>query len=293
MAFLRITITALFLLAGCFDNDGSGETNIVKPLGEPIRQIANFSQPTKAIALVAGIAHVCAHLEDYTIKCWGDNGLGALTIQSARNSQKKYYDVSKAAFTKLTASGADTCGILKDPPYEGIPVCFGQEGESFDVPHEKVKDISTGDVTCFIKPDDTLACVGKKKWLFTSTTVSEIRAAQLPKWGIDPSSGAEGQDYSTKRFKNVKMGYQSLKICAQGHDDVVYCMGENRTTPASSIFGPQPLLDYEPGDSEFGFSLMKDGTPHLLGSPGYPKILNIKSPKLLKYKRIFAHGEGF
>ncbi len=171
--------------------------------------------------------------------------------------------------------------------------CFWARGESVDVPHEKVKDISTGDVTCFIKPDDTLACVGKKKWLFTSTTVSEIRAAQLPKWGIDPSSGAEGQDYSTKRFKNVKMGYQSLKICAQGHDDVVYCMGENRTTPASSIFGPQPLLDYEPGDSEFGFSLMKDGTPHLLGSPGYPKILNIKSPKLLKYKRIFAHGEGF
>ena len=76
---------------------------------------------------------MCAHLEDYTIKCWGDKNLGALTIRSARNAQKKYCDVSKAAFTKITASGAKTCGILKDSPYEGIPVCFGQEGEWLDV----------------------------------------------------------------------------------------------------------------------------------------------------------------
>jgi alpha-tubulin suppressor-like RCC1 family protein len=280
---------SIFLLTSCIGNDEHSKT----PIGEPILQVRKGAPATKAIDIVAGGVHACVHLEDYTIKCWGDNTYGTLNIKSARNAQKKYYDVSKAEFSKITAMSLHTCGILRAPPYEGIPVCFGKEEDGLDVPHEKVKEITAGGgFTCVIKQDDTLSCVGRTIQLITDTAgVFKIKAEELVKWGVDPTSGAEHQDYSTKKFKNVKGGV--FRVCAQGLDDnVVYCMGQS--IRKSSKLGTHPFIDFVAGDGQAigildtGHLYVIDGTRYV-----YKPVPNISNPETLKRKKILTNGFAY
>jgi hypothetical protein len=165
-------------------------------------------------------------------------------------------------------------------------MCFGSEGEWLDVPHEKIKDICSKELlTCFIKSDDTLACIGAPINLLTFT----IKAQEIVFYGIDPVTGDMVQDYSHKKFKNVKIG--DTRVCAQGLEDgIVYCMGTNLHGAGQS--SPEEAVDYHPHYPKTMILIPKDGTLKVIGSAIlFSPLKNISDPQSLKYQRLASDNE--
>lgn len=279
---LRLSLCSLILLLCACDHELQVTEEPVVKLSPRLSSISN-----KAVDIVGGGLHVCAHLDDNRIRCWGDNEDGQCNLKKARNASGKFYDVSNARFSKISAGDVFNCGILKEEGFEGIPICFGKEDKWLDVPHEKVKDIAAGpNYTCFINGDDRLSCVGMDLNIQSNTkNLYTIKAEDLPKHGV--SEGVEKIDYSQKTFKSVKAGLN--RVCAQDVDGFVFCMGSNARDTGGSI--KQKVLDY---DVELMGTLfiLEDGK---LAKAGYGQLLtpieNITDPHELKYKRFFG-GEG-
>lgn len=274
-------ILLLLLISSCGD-----ESSSKIPIGEPIRQVINRPLNSKAINLVRGRKHVCVHLEDYTVKCWGNSQYNVLNMSSARNAQKKYYDVTDAEFSQIAAGGLHTCGILLKPPYEGIPVCFGFENEWLDVPHEKVKEISVGHgFTCVIRQDDTLYCTGILMFSDGISNIAKISAQEFPKLGVDPISGSDHQDYSHKKFKNLKCGFNV--VCARALDDNgVYCMGSS-AHKGLLLGAKNDFIDYFPGHSNVKLILNSQKIYNTHAQMTFYSFPNLAKPNKLKYKKIF------
>lgn len=287
--YILFCLMALFILACKRGTNSSLEVLAGEPIvGDlPLDEIHRQTD-RKAMEIVSGDRHICVLLDDGTIKCWGYDKDGQLNIKSARNASRKAYDVRLAQFSKITASYFHTCGILKSAPFEGIPVCFGKEGEWLNVPHEKVKDIAAGyELTCFIKEDEKLACIGEKfNILNKNENLIEIKPEELVKYGIDPFSKKENQDFSQKKFKNLKVRFN--RVCAQSSDDgIVYCMGNNDNGSGESI--TQKFLDYE--DNHF---ILENGERWGVGIQfGFRPLKNVANPEELKFKKIFFYGQGF
>lgn len=261
-------------ISGCEQN---------QPIGNILRQARTSS---KVKNITGNGLHVCAHLDDHTITCWGDNQDGQCDLTKARNASKKLYDISSARFSKISAGNFFSCGILMEDDFDGIPICFGQEGVWLDVPHEKVKDISTGpNYTCFIKEDDRLGCVGANVNLIGSGDPYKIKAEELPKHGV--SEGIEQIDYSQKKFKNVKA--IGPRMCAQDLDGIVFCMGSNINNTGGSI--KEKVLDYLV-DLMGTLFILENGKLKEYGKPTFIQdISNITNPYTLLYKR-FLNNEN-
>lgn len=272
--FMVLVVFLFIFINGCEQN---------QPIGKPLRQRGAHSQGSsdKVRSITGGGLHVCAHLDDHTITCWGENQDGQCNLKSARNASKKIYDVSHARFSKISAGHFFSCGILMEDDFDGIPICFGQEDKWLDVPHEKVKDISAGpNYTCFIRENDRLACVGMDVNIHSNSgTITKIKAEDLPKHGV--SEGLEHIDYSQKKFKTVRAGLN--RVCAQDMDDIVFCMGSNIHNTGGSI--KEKVLDYRVDLMRTLFilengKLEQKGT-HLL----FKGIANITDLNTLIYKR--------
>jgi len=272
--FMAVIVSLFVFFSGCEQN---------QPIGKPLRQRGAHSQGSsdKVRSITGGGLHVCAHLDDHTITCWGDNQDGQCNLKRARNASKKIYDISHARFSKISAGGFFSCGILMEDDFDGIPICFGQDGAWLDVPHEKVKDISVGsNYTCFIKEDDRLACVGVDVNLIGSGGSYTISTVDLPKHGV--SEGIEHIDYSQKKFKNIKA--IGPRMCAQDLDGIVFCMGSNIHNTGGSI--KEKVLDYRVDLMGTQF-ILENGKLKEYGKPTLIKeISNITNPYSLIYKRF-------
>ncbi len=293
---LRVfTCSMLLLLCACEPNVVSTASGLV---GSPIGELVDQQDPNnaKAVKIVSGGNHLCALLANNRVKCWGDNESGQSYLKAARNASKKFYDVSNAQFSKITASSHFTCGILKEDALDGIPVCFGKEGEWLDVPHEKVKDLVAGpNFTCFIKSDGKLGCVGSKVLIYTKANAKiYINAEDLPKHGIDTVN--ENLDFSQKIFTTVRAafngfrdaGFPKGKVCAQDIDGIVHCMGSNIWDSGWVHTEAEKASDYFAHDNGAIFltphgELLYGGVILFLGI-----ISNISKPETLKYKKIFG-----
>lgn len=248
----------------------------------PILSQTKLPKASKAMSLIAGSQFVCAHLDNSQVKCWGMNNAGELNIHQARNAKNDIYDLSQAQFSQFGSGSFHSCGIVKTPPLEGIGLCFGKEGPWLDVPHEKIKELAVGsNYTCFIKQDDRLSCVGGSFLSLNRSEAIRINAPDFPRYGIDPISGAEQQDFSLKKFKKIKAATE--RICAQALDDnKVYCMGGNFKGAGQAI--DAQVRDFQPG-SELSTSFINmNGEYKVVGSI-------IKSPaNRFKYNKFVPGG---
>lgn len=278
----------VLLVGGCQEEIGPKG----KRVGEPIGQLAPEGQEAhEAKEIIGGYAHVCAHLTNDRVKCWGRNDEGQCNLKSARNVEGTLHDLRHAQFSKLAAGASFTCGIVKDAPFKGIPFCFGEEGSWLDIPNEPIIDISAGHaLVCFLKADGRLGCEGSSEVRIISKDahgrghVKMINARDLVKQGIDPVSKQMDQDFSNKKFKSVRVGRD--KACAQGADDgIVYCMGGNLSnsghTPTFAV------ADYAAGDEHHTFLIFNDGSLNYVGvGMGFYKNKGIPDPYMLKYKKF-------
>ena len=91
-------------------------------------------RPVRAIALTAGLSHVCAVLEDHTLKCWGDGGSGQLGYGDMRLRGVSAAEMGDALPTVDVGTGRtvrevsggryNTCALLDD----GSLKCWGNGG---------------------------------------------------------------------------------------------------------------------------------------------------------------------
>ncbi len=164
-------------------------------------------------------------------------------------------------------------------------------GKWLDVPHEPIKDIACGDsMTCFIKMNGRLACVGPDIPIFTKNS-GQIRynAHDLPsQHGITATS--EREDFSQKQFLYLKVG--SGRICATAaNDGRVHCMGDNLRGSGEPL--GEPVLDYFPGDETRTYYILRSGQLKLVGMGfRFRAVPNISDPETLKYKKIIASKQG-
>lgn len=289
---LRFFVLSLLVLICACNNqssttNGSDDDGVV---GEPVGRVLphELTISDKAVDIIGAGAHIFAHLDDNRIKCWGENDDGQCNLKKARNVSKKFYDVRNARFSKLSTSDFFSCGILKEEGFDGIPLCFGRDGEWLDVPHEKVTDIACGpDFTCFVKEDGKLGCVGKEIELLSKTGASiKINPADLSKHGV--SEGVENIDYSQKIFKNIKNG--GFRICAQDVDGFVFCMGTNVSNKGSSI--KERVTEYSV-DMYHTLFILEDGKLAEAGvKSGFNPIQDVTDPSNLKYKKILGPSTG-
>lgn len=241
----------------------------------------------KVVDIVAGGAHVCARMASGRVKCWGDNSYGQCNLKAARNVSGKYYDVSRARFSQITAGLFFTCGILQEDNFAGVPVCFGANKAYLDVPNEKIKEIVAGrSHTCFAKDSDPeFGCVGTLVDILKKTrSLFDIAAKDLPKHGIDASN--EELDYSKMSLANLKTDYG--KVCGQAADGKVYCMGSNIGGTGEPI--PEKVLDYAVFDNAMGF-ITEKGEMKTKGL-GFVALVNLAKPDRLRYKKYVALGAG-
>jgi alpha-tubulin suppressor-like RCC1 family protein len=121
-----------------------------------------------AISVSAGgNGHVCALLEDKTVKCWGQNGSGQLgdpSIVSKTNIPNEVPNLSNV--TSIKSKKAHTCALLEDKTVK----CWGENALFFTVNSNSpglvsgladVSSISVGTrSTCALLDNGTIKCWG-------------------------------------------------------------------------------------------------------------------------------------
>ncbi len=260
-----------------------------EPFGTPVDE--NGAGASEVAAIAGDGMHMCALLKNHQLKCWGENPYGQLDIHAATDSSGKSFNVSKTQFSKVSVGNLHTCGLLRGGANEGKAVCFGNKGSWLKVPTGKLLDISCGsNYTCFLDENGKLGCVGDDiDFAPKNSPRRQIKAEDLVKYGIDPLSKNENQDFSSKIFKNLKAG--DSQICAQGkNDDIVYCMGANLRGMGESI--NQKALDYALGLNSV-MIIADDGTLSVVGVQRvFPGAKNLASLAGLKLRNVVNSFSG-
>lgn len=200
----------------------------------------NLGKGRTATRLVAGSSHVCAILDDATLKCWGYNiygmlGLGNVGDQHAPNTLP--VDFGGRRVVAVAAGSQHTCALLEDAALE----CFGnnEDGQlglgitssSVKTPTDPV-DFGSGrhatavaagfHHTCAILDDGSVKCWGSNEFgqLGIGTTgKDDVLAPSLVELGAGRTA------------RELFAG--SLSTCAILDDDALVCWGSN----ANGILG--------------------------------------------------------
>ena len=142
--------------------------------------------PYHALAVVTGLLHTCALLDDHNVKCWGENGYGQLGYGDARQRGGAPADMGDA-----------------------LPMVDLGTG------HKAVKIAAGHYVTCAILEDSTLKCWG---WAQLN--------GQPSKGDIGDQPGEMGDNlpplsFGGRKVLNVAIGY--LAACASLDDGTIWC----------------------------------------------------------------------
>ena len=177
----------------CWGNNQFGQlgTGDLKNLGDKPNQMGDALKPIalgtgrKALSVSAGDGYTCALLDDGTVKCWGDNGVGQL--------------------------GTEAVGNLKAPD-PAASVKLGRKA--------KAVSASADGVTCALLDDGTLKCWGNI-WYATHADYAELGGAPgigdfageisaLP--ALTFGGGSPAQSLITGRVSAVLLGDGSVRI---------------------------------------------------------------------------------
>jgi cysteine-rich repeat protein len=193
----------------------------------------NFGKGRTATRLAAGSSHICALLDDESLKCWGYNlygglGLGNVGDQHVPNALP--VDFGGRAVLSVAAGSQHTCAVLEDGALE----CFGyneygQLGLGIDATAVKTPTdpvdlgserhataVAAGTRhTCAILDDGTVKCWGSNEFgqLGIGTTGEDVLVPSL----VDLGPGRSAQ----------ALFAGSLSTCAILDDESLVCWGYN------------------------------------------------------------------
>ena len=161
----------------CWGNNSAGElgTGETSSFNTPPADSINLGVARTAKAVSAGDKHVCAILDDDSLKCWGDNQYGQLGDGSTTDNRAPVaINLGAGRTAKAISLGGDhTCAILDDDSLK----CWGKNGSgrlgdgsitNRNAPvainlgtNKSVKMVAMGIWhTCAMLNDDTVKCWG-------------------------------------------------------------------------------------------------------------------------------------
>lgn len=161
----------------CWGGNSYGVRGVGHTKDSNVPEPVNLGAGRFATSIAAGASHMCAILDDDSLKCWGWNYAGQLGVKGTIDIDKPSATVNlgpgrKAKF--VAAGGSHTCAILDDASVRcwGLNT-FGQLGlghnkhadeptQAVDLgPGRTAKSLALGrDYSCAIRDDDSLTCWG-------------------------------------------------------------------------------------------------------------------------------------
>eukprot|EP00285_Hemiselmis_virescens_P015982 CAMPEP_0173379004 /NCGR_PEP_ID=MMETSP1356-20130122/2104_1 /TAXON_ID=77927 ORGANISM="Hemiselmis virescens, Strain PCC157" /NCGR_SAMPLE_ID=MMETSP1356 /ASSEMBLY_ACC=CAM_ASM_000847 /LENGTH=343 /DNA_ID=CAMNT_0014332271 /DNA_START=1 /DNA_END=1032 /DNA_ORIENTATION=+ len=208
----------------------------------------DLSRPVKAIASGASAGHMCAVLDDYSVKCWGRNEDGQLGLNDTNSRgglpgqmghNLPTVDLGAGRSAKSVAVGVfHTCALLDN----GSVKCWGRNihaqlglgdtnsrGDNVDEMGDNLPtvDLGTGrtakfisagaDITCALLDNDALKCWG-------GSTTGEEMGDNLP--AVDLGTGR------TARYISTGLSYYGHGTCAVLDNGSVKCWMHGSETTA-------------------------------------------------------------
>jgi hypothetical protein len=173
---------------GALDGPARSDGSVVREGG--VRPEAG-SGPYRAVAVVTGLQHTCALLDDGNVKCWGLNLVGQLgygdTYRRGGDAMDMgdalpLVDLGTGRFATAIAAGGDaTCALLDDgtvkcwggadlngQPGDGTQNRGDQPGEmgdalpALELGPRRATEVAVGDaIACALLDDGTVSCWGK------------------------------------------------------------------------------------------------------------------------------------
>src|SRR5882672_4357990 len=165
----------------CWGDNTYGQLGDGAAIAPPTVRIAStpvtVSGISTAVALDAGIFHMCARLQDGSARCWGRNGDGRLGNGGTANSSTPT-TVPGIAAAALGAGAEHTCAVLGD----GTVRCWGDNnwgqlgngsaaGTTSTIPAAPATGLSTAIATsagaehsCVVLQDGTVRCWGNNQF---------------------------------------------------------------------------------------------------------------------------------
>ncbi len=238
----------------CWGNNSLGQlgdgTTINRQTPVPVTGLAGVT------AISAGGSHTCAIVTDGQVRCWGFNAAGQLgdgtttlsSIAIAVLTSGDDQNVNRlAGATRLSAGGAHTCAILRNPSDDFV--CWGSNSKG------QLGDGSTTSSSNPVEAGDTMATVPVAVSAGTEHTCDLLGTRTVRCWG-NGDSGRLGDGTTTNRSSPVAVSGLSDVIvisaggfhtCALRSDDTVRCWGSggsgrlgdgettDRTTPVSVL----------------------------------------------------------
>ncbi len=214
---------------------GYGDTTVrKKPDSVPI----HFGTGRIAVSMSVGNSHTCVVLDDYTLKCWGNNsagelGNGSTSPFSSNAPPTTAIDLGTGRTAKSVAvGGKHTCAILDDNSVK----CWGLNDKGYlgygdtmprNQPSSASVNLGSGlsaksivansDHTCVILNNGGVKCWGDNTYgqLGDGTTTTNRDAP--PATSIDLGSG--------RTAKSIAVG--SAHVCAVLDNDTLKCWGNN------------------------------------------------------------------
>ena len=213
----------------CWGDNEDGRLGDGTTVGRNIPTLVDLGGNATAQAISAGLSHTCAILDDYTLKCWGNNTSGQLGDgTNAPKNTPTLVDLGGGATAKAISAGlSHTCAILDDDTLK----CWGnnasgQLGDGTNISKNTptlvslggsatAKKISVGAAhTCAILNDDTLKCWGYNEF-------AQLGDISLTSRNV-PTDVVLGQN---RTVKAISAGHSHT--CAILDDDSLWCWGKN------------------------------------------------------------------
>src|SRR5437899_2559725 len=233
-----LVVLAVFTLVCVLANDEAAAQAITVTPSNPTISVGQTQQFTStgvspAAAVDAGSFHICALLQDGTVRCWGLNDSGQLGDGSTNNSSTPVAVAGVGGAAAVSGGGFHSCALLGN----GAVQCWGRNdsGQLGDpatttfssVAPVRVTGITTaiavtagGFHTCALLADGTVQCWGENDF------------GQLGNGTSDPAPGTPTTFHPTPVTVSgittaVAISAGGWHTCALLRDGTVQCWGEN------------------------------------------------------------------
>lgn len=269
----------------CLGNNASGQLGNGLNISTPNPQTVKVLSTVKVLRISAGPAHACAVDNSGKVVCWGNNTLGQLGDDTAKNSNVPVKVVNILKTAQVSTSKLFACRLLST----GTVQCWGKNfrgqlgnGQIDNDRHAKPQNVidllavsqisANGDHACALKQDGTIYCwgadnkgqLGNGKYTTTGTPQKVL--------GLDFNVGA----------KQVSAGYQHT--CAVMNNGIAYCWGyelrDGESYGGYRVNRPQKVVGFKEGalvdaisaGNDYTCAKMLDGSAYCWGDNGWGQL---------------------